>query len=58
LVAECGFRFAELSLIGSQIPLAGLLVPSARGRRRTAAEVDHAEMAMAAGGTVLGDESE
>jgi EmrB/QacA subfamily drug resistance transporter len=38
--------------------LAGLLVPSALGRRRTAGEMDHAEMAMAAGGTVLGDESE
>ena len=38
--------------------LAGLLVPPSRGRQRTAGESDHAEMAMAAGGTVLGDESE
>jgi EmrB/QacA subfamily drug resistance transporter len=37
---------------------AGLLIPSVRGRRRTAGETDHAEMAMAAGGTVLGDEGE
>ena len=38
--------------------LAGLLMPSARRRERTAGELDHAEMPMIAAGTVLGDESE
>jgi EmrB/QacA subfamily drug resistance transporter len=38
--------------------LAGLLIPTARGLRRGAGELDHAEMAMVAGGTVTGDESE
>jgi EmrB/QacA subfamily drug resistance transporter len=38
--------------------LAGLLIPSARGRLRTASEPEHAEMAMVAGGTVVGDKSE
>jgi EmrB/QacA subfamily drug resistance transporter len=38
--------------------LAGLLIPSARGRRRTAGEPEHAELAMVAGGTVVGDKSE
>jgi hypothetical protein len=37
---------------------AGLLIPSARGRQRTAGGLEHAEMAMVAGGTVVGDESE
>jgi MFS family permease len=38
---------------------AGLLMPSARRQgRQTAAEMDHAEMAVVAGGTVLGDEGE
>ncbi len=38
--------------------LAGLLIPSTLGRRRMAGEPEHAEMAMVAGGTVVGDESE
>jgi EmrB/QacA subfamily drug resistance transporter len=38
--------------------LAGLLIPSARGLRRTAGEPEHAELAMVAGGTVVGDKSE
>jgi hypothetical protein len=38
---------------------AGLLMPSARRQQRqTAGEIDHAEMAVVAGGTVLGDEGE
>jgi fructose-specific component phosphotransferase system IIB-like protein len=38
---------------------AGLLMPSARRQQRqTADEIDHAEMAVVAGGTVLGDEGE
>ncbi len=38
--------------------LAGLLIPSPRGLRRTAGELEHAELAIVAGGTVLGDQSE
>ena len=38
--------------------LAGLLIPAARRRGGEAGELDHAELAMVAGGTVTGDESE
>ncbi len=38
--------------------LAGLLIPSARGTRPIAVEPEHAEMAMVAGGTIVGDKSE
>ena len=38
--------------------LAGLLIPSAHRRLRTAGEPEHPEMAMVAGGTVVGDKSE
>jgi EmrB/QacA subfamily drug resistance transporter len=38
--------------------LAGLLIPSARGLRRKAGEPEHAEMAIVAGGTIVGDKSE
>ena len=38
--------------------LAGLLIPATRGLRRGAGELDHGELAMVAGGTVTGDESE
>jgi hypothetical protein len=38
--------------------LAALLIPSARGLRRTAGEPEHAEMAMVAGGTIVGDKGE
>jgi EmrB/QacA subfamily drug resistance transporter len=38
--------------------LAGLLIPSARGLRGTGGEPEHAELAMVAGGTVVGDKSE
>ena len=38
--------------------LAGLLIPAARGLRRGDGELDHAELALVAGGTVTGDESE
>ncbi|MGO8961825.1 MAG: MFS transporter [Streptosporangiaceae bacterium] len=38
--------------------LAGLLIPPARGLRRRAGDLEHAEMAMVAGGTIVGDESE
>lgn len=38
--------------------LAGLLIPSARGLRRMAGEPEHAELAMVAGGTIVGYQSE
>jgi len=38
--------------------LAGLLVPASRGRVPAAGDREHGEMAMVAGGTVVGDESE
>ncbi len=38
--------------------LAGLLIPAAKGLRRTTGELEHAEMAIVAGGTIVGDESE
>jgi hypothetical protein len=38
--------------------VAGLLMPSARRLSNAAGGPEHAEMAMVAGGTVVGDESE
>jgi hypothetical protein len=38
--------------------LAGLLIPSASRLRQGDGEPDHAELAMVAGGTVVGDKSE
>jgi EmrB/QacA subfamily drug resistance transporter len=38
--------------------LAALLIPSARRLRPVAGDLEHGEMAMAAGGTIVGDESE
>jgi MFS family permease len=38
--------------------LAGLLIPSVRRLRQTADEPEHSEMAMVAGGTIVGDKSE
>jgi MFS family permease len=60
LPKESGYTTGFAVMAGGLVlaALAGLLIPSARGRRRTAGEMDHAEMAMVAGGTVLGDESE
>jgi MFS family permease len=38
--------------------LAGLLIPSMRRLRQLAGEPEHAELAMVAGGTIVGDDSE
>jgi hypothetical protein len=38
--------------------LAGLLIPSMRRLRELAGEAEHAELAMVAGGTLAGDDSE
>ena len=48
-VMACGLVLAAL---------AGLLIPSALRQRGTAAEPEHAELAMVAGGTLVGDQSE
>jgi EmrB/QacA subfamily drug resistance transporter len=60
LPKESGYTtgFAVMAAGLALAALAGLLIPSARGLRRTAGELEHAEMAMVAGGTVVGDESE
>ncbi len=46
------------SLVIPVLTTAGLLMPSARRLRNAAGGPEHAEMAMVAGGTVVGDESE
>ncbi len=51
-----GFAAMAAGLVLAAI--AGLLIPAAVGMRRTAGELEHAEMAVVAGGTVVGDESE
>jgi MFS family permease len=60
LPEQSGYTTGFAVLAGGLVlaALAGLLIPAARGRRRTASEPEHAEMAMAAGGTVVGDKSE
>ena len=60
LPKESGYTtgFAVMAAGLALAALAGLLIPAARGLRRDAGELDHAELAMVAGGTVSGDESE
>jgi EmrB/QacA subfamily drug resistance transporter len=60
LPEESGYTtgFAVMAAGLALAALAGLLIPTARGLRRGAGELDHAELAMVAGGTVAGDESE
>ena len=50
--------FAAMACGLALAALAGLLIPSARGLARIASEPEHAEMAIAAAGTVAGDGSE
>ncbi len=60
LPEETGYTIGFAVMAGglALAALAGLLIPSARGLRRMAGEPEHAEMAMVAGGTVVGDKSE
>src|SRR5580693_690035 len=60
LPEESGYTtgFAVMAAGLALAALAGLLIPAVRGPRRGAGELDHAELAMVAGGTVSGDESE
>jgi MFS family permease len=60
LPEESGYTtgFAVMAAGLALAALAGLLIPATRGLRRGAGELDHAELALVAGGTITGDESE
>jgi EmrB/QacA subfamily drug resistance transporter len=60
LPQESGYTIGFAAMAGGLMlaALAGLLIPSARRLRQQAGEPEHAEMAMVAGGTVVGDKSE
>jgi EmrB/QacA subfamily drug resistance transporter len=60
LPKESGYTTGFAAMTGALVlaALAGLLIPSARRLRQQAGEPEHAEMAMVAGGTVVGDKSE
>jgi EmrB/QacA subfamily drug resistance transporter len=51
-----GFAVMAAGLVLAAV--AGVLIPSVRGPRRMTGEPEHAEMAIVAGGTVVGDKSE
>jgi MFS family permease len=59
LPAQSGYTagFAVMAAGLLLAALAGLLIPAARGRR-AAGELEHAELAMVAGGTLVGDQGE
>ena len=60
LPGEAGYTTGFAVMAGGLLlaALAGLLMPSARRLRNAVGGPEHAEMAMVAGGTVVGDESE
>ena len=60
LPKESGYTigFAVMAAGLALAALAGLLIPPARGLRRVADEPEHAELAILAGGTIVGDKSE
>ena len=60
LPEESGYTigFAVMAGALALAALAGLLIPASRGRAPAAGDMEHGEMAMVAGGTVVGDESE
>jgi MFS family permease len=60
LPEESGYTtgFAVMTGVLVLAAFAGLLIPSARRLRQQAAEPEHAELAILAGGTVVGDKSE
>jgi EmrB/QacA subfamily drug resistance transporter len=60
LPREAGYTIGFAVMAGGLLlaAVAGLLMPSARRLRNAAGGPEHAEMAMVAGGTVVGDESE
>ena len=60
LPKESGYTTGFAVMAGGLVlaALAGLLIPSGLGGRRRAGEPEHGEMAMVAGGTIVGDKSE
>jgi len=60
LPLESGYTIGFAAMAAGLVlaALAGLLIPSAQRLRQQAGEPEHAEMAMVAGGTVVGDKSE
>jgi EmrB/QacA subfamily drug resistance transporter len=60
LPKESGYTIGFAAMTGglALAALAGLLIPSVRRMRQLDGEPEHAELAMVAGGTIVGDESE
>jgi EmrB/QacA subfamily drug resistance transporter len=60
LPKESGYTIGFAVMAGGLLlaALAGLLIPSARRLRDGSGEPEHAELALAAGGTIVGDKSE
>jgi EmrB/QacA subfamily drug resistance transporter len=60
LPKESGYTIGFAVMAGGLVlaSLAGLLIPSRLGRGRMVGEPEHAELAIVAGGTVVGDKSE
>jgi EmrB/QacA subfamily drug resistance transporter len=60
LPKESGYTTGFAALTGCLVlaALAGLLIPALRGLGQRDGELEHAEMSMVAGGTIVGDESE
>jgi EmrB/QacA subfamily drug resistance transporter len=60
LPKESGYTTGFAVMTGALVlaALAGLLIPSARRLRQQPGEPEHAEMAIVAGGTIVGDKSE
>ncbi len=60
LPKESGYTIGFAVMAGGMVlaALAGLLIPSGLGRGRRVGEPEHAELAIVAGGTVVGDKSE
>ena len=60
LPKESGYTIGFAVMAGALVlaAVAGLLMPAVRGRKAGPDEPEHAELAMVAGGTVVGDESE
>jgi len=60
LPKEVGYTTGFAALTGCLVlaALAGLLIPALRGLGQRDGQLEHAEMSMVAGGTIVGDESE
>jgi EmrB/QacA subfamily drug resistance transporter len=60
LPKQAGYTTGFAAMTGGLVlaALAGMLIPAVRRRGRQSGELEHAEMSMVAGGTIVGDESE